>query len=130
MSLWQGQGRGWALDQAIYTMVRAADWAEAERLGHYAGSADDRRDGFLHFSAADQLRASAARHRAGERDLLLVAADPAALGDALRFEPAAGGKRPGLFPHLYGVLPLTAVQAITPLPLGPDGLHVFPPEIP
>lgn len=126
----QGQGRGSALEQAIYTMVRAADWAEAERLGHYAGSADDRRDGFLHFSSADQLRASAAKHRTRERDLLLVAADPAALGEALRFEPAAGGKRPGLFPHLYGALPMTAVRRIAPLPLGPDGLHVFPPEIP
>lgn len=118
------------MDQAIYTMVRAADWAEAERLGHYAGSADDRRDGFLHFSAAGQLRASAAKHRAGEPALLLVAADPAALGDALRFEPAAGGRRPGLFPHLYGVLPLSAVRSVTPLPLGPDGLHVFPSDIP
>lgn len=130
MSRLQGQGRGSALGQAIYTMVRAADWAEAERLGHYAGSADDRRDGFLHFSAAEQLRASAAKHRAGERELLLVEADPVALGAALRFEPAAGGKRPGLFPHLYGVLPLTAVRSVAPLPLGPDGLHVFPPEIP
>jgi uncharacterized protein (DUF952 family) len=118
------------LTQAIYTMVRADDWAAAERLGHYAGSADDRRDGFLHFSDAGQLRASAAKHRAGERDLLLVAADPAALGDALRFEPAAGGKRPGLFPHLHGVLPLAAVTSVTPLPLGSDGLHRFPPEIP
>lgn len=117
------------LDQVIYTMVRAADWAAAERLGHYAGSADDRRDGFLHFSGAAQLRASAARHRAGDPDLLLVAAEAAPLGEALRFEPA-GGRRPGLFPHLYGVLPLTAVRSVTPLPLGPDGRHVFPAEIP
>jgi len=118
------------MDDVIYTMVRAADWREAERLGAYHGSADDRRDGFLHFSAAAQLRASAAKHRAGEADLLLVAADAAALGDALRWEPAAGGKRPGLFPHLYGALPLAAVRSVTPLPLGPGGLHRFPPGIP
>src|SRR3712207_6033497 len=111
-------------------MVRAADWREAERLGAYHGSADDRRDGFLHFSAAAQLRASAAKHRAGETELLLVAADAAALGDALRWEPASGGKRPGLFPHLYGALPLSAMRSVTPLPLGPDGVHVFPPGIP
>ncbi len=118
------------MDDVIYTMVRTADWREAERLGAYHGSADDRRDGFLHFSAAAQLRASAAKHRAGEADLLLVAADAAALGAALRWEPAAGGKRPGLFPHLYGALPLAAVRSVTPLPLGPDGLHRFPPDIP
>ena len=118
------------MDAVIYTMVRAADWRQAEAAGAYAGSADDRRDGFLHFSTAAQLRASAAKHRAGERDLLLVAVDAAALGDALKWEPASGGKRPGLFPHLYGALPLGAVRSVTELPLGEDGLHQFPTEIP
>lgn len=118
------------MDRIIYTLVRAADWAEAERAGRYGGSDDDRRDGFLHFSTADQVRASAAKHRAGVPDLLLVAVDAAALGAALRFEPAAGGRRPGLFPHLYGPLPLSAVVSVTPLPLGADGLHRFPEAIP
>ncbi|MFC7477167.1 DUF952 domain-containing protein [Dankookia sp. GCM10030260] len=116
------------MEPMIYTMVRAADWHEAERIGEYRGSADDRRDGFLHFSAAGQLRASAAKHRAGETDLLLVAVEAAALGEALRWEPA--GSRPGRFPHLYGALPLAAVAGVTPLPLGADGLHGFPAEIP
>ena len=118
------------MEPLIYTLVRAADWAEAERLGEYRGSADDARDGFLHFSTAAQLRASAAKHRAGVPDLVLVTADAAALGDALRFEPAAGGRRPGLFPHLYRALPLSAVVSVTPLPLGDDGLHRFPDGIP
>lgn len=118
------------MDRMIHTLVRAADWAEAERLGEYRGSADDARDGFLHFSTTAQVRASAAKHRAGVPDLLLVTADAAALGAALRFEPASGGRRPGLFPHLYGPLPLSAVLSVTPLPLGPDGRHVFPDGIP
>jgi uncharacterized protein (DUF952 family) len=118
------------MDQPIYTMVRAADWRRAEAAGAYEGSADDRRDGFLHFSTAGQLRASAAKHRAGEPELLLVSVDTAALGETLRWEPAAGGKRPGLFPHLYGPLPLAAVCAVTPLPLLPDGTHRFPAGVP
>lgn len=109
----------------IYTMVRRADWATAEAAGAYTGSADDRRDGFLHFSTAAQLRATAAKHRTGEADLLIVEADAAALGEALRFEPPASG-RPGLFPHLYGPLPLAAVTRVLELPLGADGLHIFP----
>jgi uncharacterized protein (DUF952 family) len=117
-------------DALIYTLVRAADWQAAMTAGAYAGSADDVRDGFLHFSTAQQVRASAAKHRAGVADLLLVVADVAALGDALRFEPASGGTRPGLFPHLYGTLPLAAVRSVVPLPLGRDGQHVFPPGIP
>lgn len=114
----------------IYTLVRAADWVAAEADGAYQGSADDRRDGFLHFSDATQVRGSARKHRAGAPDLLLVAVPADALGAALRWEPASGGSRRGLFPHLYGALPMTAVATVTPLPLGPDGLHRFPPEIP
>ncbi len=113
------------METHIYTLVRQADWAAAEAAGEYTGSADDRRDGFLHFSTAAQLRATAAKHRAGERDLVIVEADAAALGASLVFEPPAGG-RAGLFPHLYGTLPLPAVTRVLPLPLGADGHHVFP----
>ena len=114
----------------IYTLVRVAEWREAEAAGRYQGSADDRRDGFLHFSTAAQLRASAAKHRAGVPELVMVEVEVAALGEALRFEPAAGGRRPGLFPHLYGPLPLSAVRSVRALALGTDGRHVFPPWIP
>ena len=118
------------MDAVIFTMVRGPDWAEAERDGAYHGSADDRRDGFLHFSTAAQLRASAAKHRAGERDLVLVTVDVGALGDALRWEAATGGQRPGLFPHVYGALLMAAVLRAVALPLGEDGAHIFPAEIP
>lgn len=118
------------MEAVIYTMVRDADWRAAQAAGAYAGSAEDRRDGFLHFSTAAQLRGSAAKHRAGQADLWLLAADAAALGDALKWEPAAGGSRPGLFPHLYAPLPLSALRNAAPLPLGADGLHIFPTEIP
>ena len=114
------------MESRIYTLIRGTDWREAERLGEYRGSADDSRDGFLHFSTASQVRESAEKHRHGEPDLWLIEADAARLGAALRWEPAAGGKRPGLFPHLYGVLPLAAVLSATRLPLRPDGSHDFP----
>jgi uncharacterized protein (DUF952 family) len=113
------------MESHVYTLVRRPDWELAERAGAYAGSADDRRDGFLHFSTAAQLRTTAARHRAGEADLVIVEAMVATLGEALRFEPPASG-RAGLFPHLYGSLPLSAVSRVLPLPLGADGLHIFP----
>ena len=114
------------MERFIYTLVRAADWRAAEAAGAYAGSADDARDGFLHFSGAAQVRGSAAKHRAGVPDLMLVEADAAALGDALRWEPASGSSRPGLFPHLYGTLPLGAVTRVVALPLDAEGRHVFP----
>jgi uncharacterized protein (DUF952 family) len=118
------------MESRIYTLVRGADWREAERLGAYRGSADDARDGFLHFSTAAQVRASAAKHRRGEPDLWLVEADATRLGAALRWEPASGGSRPGLFPHLYGMLPMGAVLSATRLTLRPDGTHDFPEAVP
>lgn len=107
----------------IYHMASGADWAAAERSGRYAGSADDARDGFIHFSTAAQVKVSAARHRAGQAGLKLLVVDAEKLGAALKWEPARGGD---LFPHLYGVLPVSAVARVADLPLGPDGLHVFP----
>jgi uncharacterized protein (DUF952 family) len=118
------------MEEFIYTLLRTDDWRAAEVAGAYHGSADDRRDGFLHFSTASQLRASAAKHRAGVTDLLMVEVPGASLGGSLKWEPASSGSRPGLFPHLYGALPLAAVRRVVQLPLGDDGLHQFPPEIP
>jgi len=114
----------------IYHLCPAADWSAAEAEGVYRGSPAARAEGYLHFSTAVQLRESAARHHAGAPDRVLLVVAAAALGPALRWEPAAGGRRPGLFPHLYGPLPLAAVTAAFPLALGADGRHVVPDDIP
>src|ERR1043165_2163578 len=106
----------------IYKITPASLWREAERAGAFAGAPVDLADGFIHFSTAGQVAETAARHFAGQQELVLVAVDADALGTALRHEPLRGG---ALFPHLYGTLPLSAVRWVKPLPLGPQG-HVFP----
>jgi uncharacterized protein (DUF952 family) len=111
------------LNPTIYKICDAALWREAERTGVFTGAPVDRADGYIHFSTADQAAETAARHFAGQGDLLLVAVDAAALGSSLRHEPSRGG---ALFPHLYGSLPLSAVRWVKPLRLGGDGRHVFP----
>jgi uncharacterized protein (DUF952 family) len=108
----------------LYKICTATQWREATREGVFRGSAHDIRDGFIHFSTAEQVAETAARHFAGQDDLLLIAVDGATLGKALKWEPSRGG---ALFPHLYGALALAAVRRIEPLPLGPDGRHAFPP---
>jgi uncharacterized protein (DUF952 family) len=106
----------------VYKICPRALWAEAERDGVFRGAPVDRADGYIHFSATDQVRETAAKHFAGQTGLLLVAVDPEALGPALAWEPSRGG---ALFPHLYGELSLDAVRWVEELPLGRDG-HVFP----
>jgi uncharacterized protein (DUF952 family) len=107
----------------IYKICAAAIWREGERSGVFRGAAIDLRDGYIHFSTAAQAVETAARHFAGQSDLVLAAIDVGALGDRLKWEPSRGG---ALFPHLYGTLPMSAVRGVAPLPLGPDGRHVFP----
>jgi len=107
----------------IYKICTAAEWREAGRAGAYGGSEVDRRDGFIHFSTAEQAAETAAKWFAGQRDLVLVAVDSGALGDRLKWEPSRGG---ALFPHLYGPLDVKAVLRVDPLPLDSSGRHVFP----
>jgi uncharacterized protein (DUF952 family) len=108
----------------IYKICDRTLWQEAEREGRFTGGPVDRRDGYIHFSSADQVAETAAKHFAGARDLLLIAVEAEALGPALKWEPSRGG---ALFPHLYGALALSAVRWVKALPLGADGRHVFPP---
>ena len=108
----------------IYKICSAAEWRLAEQAGVYRGSAVDVRDGFIHFSTAEQAPETAARHFAGEQDLVLLTVDAAQLGDRLQWEPSRDG---ALFPHLYGDLSLKAVRRFDPLPLDTSGKHRFPP---
>jgi uncharacterized protein (DUF952 family) len=108
----------------IYKICTAEEWREAEASGGYRGSAVDRRDGFIHFSTAKQATETAAKHFAGQQNLVLVGVDAGALGNRLKWEPSRGG---ALFPHLYGELDPKAAESVEPLPLDGAGQHVFPP---
>ena len=111
------------MSDTVYKIVPASLWQSARQKGSFEGAPVDLADGFIHFSTASQVEETAARHFAGQADLLLVAVDAEKLGPALKYEPSRGG---ALFPHLYGSFDLSAVIWAKPLPLGPDG-HQFPP---
>lgn len=111
------------MSEVIYHICPEEAWVAALSAGRYDGTRDDRRDGFIHFSTARQVRESARRHRAGQTGLVLVAVESGRLGERLRWEASRGG---ALFPHLYGSLSPDEASEVVPLPLGPDGGHVFP----
>lgn len=111
------------MDSLIYKIVPHPLWRRALRAGVFAGAPVDAADGFIHFSTAAQVTETARRHFAGQDDLVLAAVDARRLGPALRYEPSRGGE---LFPHLYAPLDLACVLWARPLPLGPDGRHLFP----
>ncbi len=95
----------------IYKVCAASEWRAAQAAGAYTGSADDVRDGFIHFSTAAQLPGTLARFFVGKTGLVLVSVG--AEGLPLKWEPARGGD---LFPHLYEPLPVRAAQSVVDIP--------------
>jgi uncharacterized protein (DUF952 family) len=109
--------------RTIYKICPASAWREAERQGVYRGSADDLRDGFIHFSSASQVAETTRRHFFRKTGLFLIAVDADALGAALRWELSRADQ---LFPHLYGELDLGSVTAVMDLRARSDGYHDVP----
>jgi uncharacterized protein (DUF952 family) len=107
----------------IFKICERAAWQEAERAGIYRGSDVDRSDGFIHFSTDAQVAETAAKHFAGQKNLMLIAVDGDTLGAALKWERSRGGD---LFPHLYAALPVGAVRWAQPLPDEIDGRRELP----
>ncbi|MEI4878360.1 DUF952 domain-containing protein, partial [Klebsiella pneumoniae] len=89
---------------------REAEWHEAERRGFFAGSADDARDGFIHLSAAEQVRGTYAKYFSMEAAPVLVSFRDTDLGPALKWEVSRNGE---LFPHFYGTLDELSVANVT-----------------
>jgi uncharacterized protein (DUF952 family) len=106
----------------IYKILRSDEWAALQAQGETKGAPIDVADGYVHFSTADQVRETAAKHFADVDGLMLLAYDESALTGDLRWEPSRGG---ALFPHLYGPLRLSDMVWAKPLPLGASG-HAFP----
>lgn len=102
----------------IYKVLRAAEWAALQQGGQTLGAPVDLADGYIHFSAGDQLAETLARHFAGQDGLHLLACDPREFGSDLRWEPSRGG---ALFPHLYRALRTQDVCAVRPIALTPAG---------
>ena len=115
------------MSSIIYKIVARDAWNKALETGLFTGTGIDITDGFIHFSAANQVRQTAARFFRGQDDLMLVGVDAQILGDALQWEPSADGEP---FPHLHGPLSLKAVVSQDELIMDDAGRHQFPDHLP
>lgn len=107
----------------IFKIVPRSMWQEAVDAGVFTGAPIDLTDGFIHFSTAEQVRETAAKHFSGQTDLLLAAFEADSFADALKWEISRGG---ALFPHLYATLDPATALWVKELPVSSDGEHVFP----
>ena len=110
----------------LYKIMSKQEWEKVQAHGIYEGSEVDRKDGFIHLSAAHQVRVTAQKHFSGITDLVLISIREESLGPSLKWETSRGGE---LFPHIYGPLQLDAVGESASLPLV-NGIHQFPPGLP
>jgi uncharacterized protein (DUF952 family) len=97
----------------VFKICPRIAWDQAASNGMYYGSPDDRRDGYIHLSAAHQLPGTLARFFASQTDLVLIAFDATALGEELKWEPSPSGE---LYPHLYGTLSPSSALWVRPIP--------------
>ena len=97
-------------DQIAYKIMSSAELQQMQRDGVFRGSPADIADGYIHLSCGSQLAATWEKHFNGVNGLVLAAVDLSRLGDAVRWEPSRGGQ---LFPHIYGVLTMDAVVAVS-----------------
>ncbi len=89
-----------------YKIFTAAQWAQFQTDGVFAGAPVDLADGYIHLSTADQLQGTLDKHFAGQTELVIAEIDLVPLRDTIRWEVSRGG---ALFPHVYGPLPLSAI---------------------
>jgi uncharacterized protein (DUF952 family) len=107
----------------IYHLALRDEWrAAVESAEHYRRSTLGKSledEGFIHCSFATQVQTIADRVYRGRRDVVLLAIDPVRLQADVRIENLDGGDE--LFPHIYGPLPVDAVDRAHHVPLDADG---------
>ena len=109
----------------LYKILPQRDWDAASGAIPWADI--DRSDGFIHLSAAHQVRETAAKHFADVHDLCLIEVDVGRLDDGtLRWETSRGGDE---FPHVYGEIGGDAVVGCSALPWI-EGSHQFARQVP
>lgn len=109
--------------QLIYKIAARSAYEAALPTGRFEGTPVDFKDGYIHFSTAGQLAETLARHYAGQDDLTLIAVRLADIAADVKWEASRGG---ALFPHLYGVLPLSSVAWTAPIAVAADGSADLP----
>lgn len=105
-------------DPIIYKILRQDEWAALQSNDRFDGSVHDARDGFIHMSTAAQLQGTLDKHYTQGDVVILVAVRLADVEETVKWEVSRGGAE---FPHIYGTLPLSAVEQHWPLSPDPKG---------
>jgi glutathione S-transferase len=103
-------------DDPIFHLALPDDWVAAFANGEYRMSTRGvtlEEEGFIHCSTREQMEATANRFYGDLEHLVVLTIDPQLVSSPIVFEPPAPGMDV-LFPHIYGPLPIAAVNVATP----------------
>lgn len=107
----------------IYHILPGVDWEKARKAGSYT-PASIAGEGFIHCSKVDQVIRVANSYYREEAGLVLLCIAVENVEPEIRYEsPFEGGEQ---FPHIYGMLNLDAVVAVSPLEKDKGGEFVLP----
>ena len=106
----------------IFKIIHKDEWQKVKESGAYSGSSKDIKDGFIHFSAEEQVKGTLEKYYSKQINLVLLKVETLKL-DHLIWEQASDGN---MFPHLYSSLDLSNVVDEFEISLKDDGSHVLP----
>ena len=86
---------------SIFKIFRVDEWRKFSQAHIFTGSADDVRDGFIHFSTEATLAGTLTKYFKDEAKIIIAEVDNPKWGEHLKWEVSRGGAR---FPHLYTAL--------------------------
>ena len=115
--------------QWVYKIVTPAQMVVLQQTAApdaalWDGAPVDVADGFIHFSTADQVAGTLARHFREPAEVLVLGIRVSDLPDgALVWEVSRGGD---LFPHLYGKMGIHHVSEVVSLARTAEGAFVVP----
>lgn len=111
-----------SVDEPIFHLAIPDDWAAAFADGEYTMSTRGvtlEQEGFIHCSTREQMQDTANRFYGDLDQLVVLTIDPRLVPSPIVFEPPAPGMDV-LFPHIYGPLPVAAVNLAAPWLRRPD----------
>lgn len=115
-----------SLPTTVLHMAPRDAWEQAEALGSDATYVDPslHAEGFIHCSTTAQVLIPANQRFAGRTDLVLLVVDLEAVPSETIFEDCYESGQ--AFPHIYGPIPVGAVQQVVPFPCRQDGTFELP----
>lgn len=107
----------------IYHIINKDRWNEVKTLKTYRPNSLDR-DGYIHCSYENQVLKVADTFLRGQKDLLILCINEKDLGDCFKSEDLFNLQE--VYPHIYGELPINAVERVIKLEVSDRGDFIKP----